>query len=241
MPASKDPDEARRRLLVAALRSGAFMLGGALSAESAWAQIFGRVPKPLPPGQSVYEIEGEVLVNGKPASKDTVIGPNDAVKTGKRSRLTFVVGKDAFILRDNAEVGFLGDSALVRGFRLVTGGLLSVFGSAKHEIRTGIATIGIRGTGVYVEAEPDRTYLCTCYGISDLASIDDPASTETIQSSDHDRPRYIVADGSAGNRIRKAPFKNHTDMELRLIEALVGCTPPFEFTFDRYRSPRKHY
>ena len=40
-------------------------------------------------------------------------------------------------------------------------------------LTTQTATIGIRGTGVYVEAEPSQTYFCTCYGIADVAATND--------------------------------------------------------------------
>ena len=54
-------------------------------------------------------------------------------------------------------------------------------------------------------------------------------------------PRYVLAEASAGQHIRKAPFKNHTDLELMIIETLVGRTPPFAFIFDRYDRLRKDY
>ena len=52
---------------------------------------------------------------------------------------------------------------------------------------------------------------------------------------------YIVADGGPGKNIRNAPFINHTDQELTLIEALVGRTPPFLFPNDVYNAPRRDY
>lgn len=84
-----------------------------------------------------------------------------------------------------------------------------------------------RGTGLYVEAERERTYVCACYGITDLAALSDPSSRETIESDHHDEPRYILASGAPGIRIRSAPVINHTDFELTLIESLVGRVPPF--------------
>jgi hypothetical protein len=44
-----------------------------------------------------------------------------------------------------------------------------------------------------------------------------------------------------GKNIRPAPFINHTDQELMLIEALVGRTPPFVFAGDEYSAPRREY
>jgi len=57
----------------------------------------------------------------------------------------------------------------------------------------------------------------------------------------HDRPLYILGQGPAGRTIRDAPFINHTDQELMLIEALVGRTPPFVFPKDDYTGPRRDY
>ena len=107
-------------------------------------------------------------------------------------QLIFVVGKDAFILRSNGQLTLSPNdisepesnvkSALVNSLRLVTGKLLSVFGKSRHSISTPTATIGIRGTGVYVEADPEESYVCTCYGTTVISAINDQASVETISS-----------------------------------------------------------
>tara|TARA_Y100001934_G_scaffold260980_1_gene333792 strand:- start:348 stop:521 length:174 start_codon:yes stop_codon:yes gene_type:complete len=38
-------------------------------------------------------------------------------------------------------------------------------------------------------------------------------------------PRYVLKDGTCGKRTREAPFENHTDAELTMIESLVGHVP----------------
>src|SRR3972149_10100011 len=78
------------------------------------------------------------------------------------------------------------------------------------------ATIGIRGTGVYVEAEPARTYVCTCYGEADLEPADDPAERETVRTVHHDEPRYVRAKGMP-QMIMKAPVGKHTDAGVRRL------------------------
>ncbi|TMG75429.1 MAG: hypothetical protein E6H75_10325, partial [Betaproteobacteria bacterium] len=108
-------------------------------------------------------------------------------------------------------------------------------------IVTATSTIGIRGTGVYAETDPEQTYFCTCYGVADIAATNDPQSRETVSAIHHDRPLYILAKGSPGASIRPAPFINHTDQELMLIETLVGRTPPFVFPMDIYNAPRRDY
>jgi hypothetical protein len=229
-----DIDERRRELLVRALAAGLFVAGPAA------AQVLGKVPKPLPKGQSFYEVNGPVKVNGQPAGKDTRVGPNDVVETGKGARAIFVVGTEALLLRDQTRLEMKGSDLVVNQLRLVTGAMLSVFGRGNRTLYGPTSTIGIRGTGVYVEAQPDMTYVCTCYGTTDIAASDDPKISEQVVSVHHDKPRYVLAKPDKGRRIVPAPFKNHTDLELMLIESLVGRTPPFSLFDESYGSPRRY-
>jgi hypothetical protein len=133
-------------------------------------------------------------------------------------------------------------SMLLAGFRIVTGALLSVFPKGRQlRLATQTATIGIRGTGVYVAAESKQTYFCTCYGTADVSAANDAQSKETVTATHHDRPLYVLADEQPGRNIREAPFIDHTDQELTLIEALVGRIPPFIFPKDDYTGPRREY
>ena len=129
---------------------------------------------------------------------------------------------------------------MVSVLRLITGVLLGVFGHGEKTIVTRNATIGVRGTGLYLDTAPQQTYFCTCYGITDIASGKDKNSRETVQSTHHDA-RYILANAASGKNVRKAPFINHTDSELMLIETLVGRQPPFVFPSDDYKAPRREY
>ena len=133
-------------------------------------------------------------------------------------------------------------SSLINGLRLLTGKLLSVYGKGRPvRISTMVATIGIRGTGVYMESDPEQSYICTCYGVTDISAINDAESKETVSATHHDRPLYILGKAPAGASIRNAPFINHTDQELMLIESLVGRTPPFVFPGNQYNAPRRDY
>ena len=133
------------------------------------------------------------------------------------------------------------DSLVISGLRLLTGALLSVSRNRPMRVRTPNATIGIRGTGFYLEAEPDQTYFCTCYGVTEVAANADPENKETITARQHDRPVYILSNEGKGKNIRNAPFINHTDQELALIETLVGREPAFVFSKDAYTAPRRNY
>ncbi|MDD4912469.1 MAG: hypothetical protein PHP57_09255 [Sideroxydans sp.] len=186
--------------------------------------------------KSVFRMKGRAWVNGNLVNTNTIIRPNDIVKTSHGSELVFVVGDHAMLLRgsghleiephqDNSVGGFL-----IGGLRLFAGKLLSVSRNKGMKIHTPSATIGIRGTGVYLEAGPERTYFCTCYGEVDVQALNDPDSKETVVSSHHDRPLYIYGKGQPGKLVQPLPrltTPNHSDEELIMAEALVGRVPPF--------------
>ena len=219
-------DDTRRALLIRMLAAGLL---------SATPGVFaGQVPRQMPAGRSIYSLQGTLTINGKDATPDSLIRPNDLLKTGPQSQAIFVVGHDAFTLRENSELQLSGDNLLVGGLRLVTGALLSVFGKSPHKIQTATATIGIRGTGVYAESDPELSYICTCYGITEIASFS--GETTTVESRHHDAAKYVTAKGE----ILPARFINHTDEELMLIETLVGRTPPFALFDDSYGGPKRY-
>ena len=243
-------DESRRDLLVRMLAAGMYAGAsgsGLLLTQHAFAERIGEIPSSLLQGRSIYKLRGEVTVNGVVADIDTPITASDTIKTSDNSYIIFVVAKDAFILRSNSELTLEPEEkteikdAVVNTLRLFTGKLLSVFGKRSHRMITSTATIGIRGTGLYVESEEERTYACTCYGTTDISATSGASSKETIISSHHDAPRYIYANGDTGELIKAAPFKNHDDIELLLIEELVGRQPPFPVPGGRRRSSINPY
>jgi hypothetical protein len=237
-------DDPRRRLLIQALAAG--MFSTAFFDKDALADsFFGSSPRKLPPGQSIYRLNGIATVNGQQANLSTLIKPNDVVETGAKSELVFVVGGHSMIMRENTHLKMEGKennaSFLIQGLRLLAGKMLTVSRSQGTQIRTTTATIGVRGTGYYMEADPERTYFCTCYGLTDIESTNDPTSQDTVAAKHHDKPLYILANEPEGKNLRLAPFINHTDQELMLIETLVGRTPPFVFAGDEYSTPRRGY
>jgi len=233
-------DDPRRQFLINTLTAGAYAIGsmGILQPVSA----MGRVPKELVSGKSIYDMRGSVRVNGKNANLDSKIGPNDTVETGNSSHVIFAVGKDAFVLRSNGKLKMQGGRGIISSLSLLGGKLLSVFGKRPAKQKLGLttvaATIGIRGTGIYVESEPQATYVCTCYGVVDIAAVNDKASSQRVVAKHHDSPLLVLANEAEGKKIQSAPMINHTDDELALIEALVGRSVPFS-SVGGYGSPRK--
>jgi hypothetical protein len=234
----------RRQFLIRALSAG-WLAGGAGWSLPALAGWFGKLPGKLPEGRSIFELKGDVQVNGKPATEKTLITPSDKITTGPNSYVIAAVGANSFILRDRSTLDLGGGNPAKQVMRLITGKLLGVFGklggNQSLSLRTPVATIGIRGTGVYAESDADKTYLCTCYGTTELASIADPNATAQVTAQHHDAPKYILAQPDHGQRITPAPFINHTDLELMTLEAIVGRKVPFGLPAEQYEAPRREY
>ena len=196
--------------------------------------------------EGMHRIEGEVRINNVLVKRGAPVKPDDTISTGARSHAVFVVGEDAFLLRENSRVELSGKSDSTAGpegkdgiktLRMAAGKLLSVFGHGAKTFITTTAICGARGTGMYVEAETDRTYVCTCYGEVDLEARASSAARETVKTNHHESPRYIYGRG-AERLIEKAPMQNHTDKELIMLESLVKRRPPFMQTpYGKYHDP----
>lgn len=178
--------------------------------------------------KGVYRVKGVARINEVQAKPGMEVKAGDVVETGAESQIIFVVNRDAFLLRANARLEVGGAAADV--FRVVTGALLSVFQPrVPKTLRVHNATIGIRGTGIYVESAAARTYVCTCYGEAQIVPTGDPRAAETVRTQHHEQPRYVLPKG-APQMMMKAPVVNHSDAELELLESLVGRRPPFDPT-----------
>jgi len=241
----QDVDDPRREFLIKSLSLGIFAapnLAGLFQPGHA----LGDAPEKLPEGRSIYKLKGSVMVDGRPADINTRIGPNSRISTGLNSSIIFVVASDAFILRSNSQLE-LGSSEglIIEGMRILSGKLLSVFGKREkpHEITTLTATIGIRGTGIYIESDPEKSYVCTCYGQTRIAANADPGVSIDLATKYHEEPYYVLpAAAGSGKFIVPAPVINHSDAELTLIEELVGRTPPFDSSGGGYQfNPDSRY
>jgi hypothetical protein len=139
-------DEAGRRFLVRALATGSLAV----------------LPN-LAQGQGVREVSGWVWIDGERATTASRVTPTSVVETSDNARITFTINRDAFLVCANSRVHFSSsDNIVVRSARLLTGALMGVFGGGDHILKSDHMTAGIRGTGVYLEADRDQTYFCLC-------------------------------------------------------------------------------
>jgi hypothetical protein len=235
-------DEKRREYLVKLLTFSALTATPMSQLQAAW---WGSTPKKMADDKSIFSLEGDVRVNGQRADLGTQIKGGDTVSTQRNSEVVFAVGGDSFILRSDSEMEIEGGGIFVNALRMLTGSVLSVFGKRTGQqqltMNSSTATIGIRGTGVYMESEPGLTYLCTCYGQVGLYSNEDLNDSELITATHHDAPKYITDRKVRDTFIRPAPFKNHTDAELKLLEAIVGREVPFGIESALYKGERREY
>jgi hypothetical protein len=185
---------------------------------------------PRPEFQGVHKLRGDVRVNSKSAVIGTPVNAGDTVTTGADSFVVFVAGLDAFLLRENGRLALSGEGNLITRLAVRAGKLLSVFApdKAPRRFETATVVVGVRGTGLYLEAEPERTYVCTCYGTTNLSPTTSPGTSETITTRHHEAPRYVNLMDTGAGLIEKAKVINHTDDELYMLEWLVGRRPPFE-------------
>jgi hypothetical protein len=211
----------RRRQFVARLAAS-----GALGAAGLTGFIQRALAKgDLPAIPGVNRLDGRATVNGKEAKVGTPVGPSDRVSTGPGSQAVIVIRDDAFLLRANTTLEFAESRGTLSRILIEAGSVLSVFGKKPLQIKASQATIGIRGTGAYVEVTPAEVYFCLCYG---EASLDGPGMpTKTIVTRHHEQPLLIPV-GTAAMSADPGPFRNHTDAELVLLESLVGREPPFQ-------------
>ncbi len=176
----------------------------------------------------IHELQGIVTVNKKPLTRASSINNGDEIIVSKDGKLVFSIVDDAFLVRGGSTLQVYAEenSVLVSALRLVSGAMLGVYGKRKSTTRiyTATATIGIRGTAVYVAVTPQKLYTCTCYGHTDLIVGLDSADVIATHHNAH-----VVTTGKNGGAQMKAfEVIDHNDDELRMLEALVGRKPLFD-------------
>ena len=97
---SRNLEDPRRRLLLKLLAGNALLT---VPVASGLADVFGEVPKRLPPNRSIYRLRGRVLVNQKPATLETRIAQGDSIETGKGAEIVFVGGTSAYLVRESTK------------------------------------------------------------------------------------------------------------------------------------------
>jgi hypothetical protein len=176
----------------------------------------------LPPG--LHRVEGTATVNGQAAKSGSAVKLGDKITTGPGSTAVVVLKGDAFLMRADTIVEVRGSGSALSEMLVAGGKVLSVFSKKAVGIKAASATIGIRGTGAYIEVDPNDVYFCLCYGEAVVKGPNMP--DKVVQTTHHEQP-LLLRSSSGTLRADPGPFRNHTDAELILLEELCGRVPPF--------------
>ena len=173
-------------------------------------------------GQEIVS-SGEVLINGEPLVKSTVIKQGDTVETKANATIRFNISKDAFRASPNSKFT-LENIGKKRVLNVINGGVMAVFGGGNHGVSTPNMTAGIRGTGVFVLVKDTKTYFCTCHGETVVESNGERA----VLKSKHHKMVWVTP--TAIKHVME--MQGHEDHQIVTLEAMVGRTLPAIFHKD---------
>ncbi|MDM8546442.1 FecR domain-containing protein [Candidatus Venteria ishoeyi] len=182
---------------------------------------------------NIAELEGVVTINRKPVTTESIVSIGDRIETKANSRIVFTINKDAYRLGPYSKMTVKANKAGTEVFlNLLSGSMLGVFSKGNKRIHTHSATIGIRGTGVFLEVKHESTYFCTCFGETELNSIvSEPnakdATHQEIISSKHHSSRMITH--APVPEVSGSDMHGHTDAEIRQLAGLINLPLPSTF------------
>ena len=112
-------------------------------------------------------LSGELFVN-KNLVKYNFKNLTNALIETKKLKTILKVENDFYLVRPGTKLRFVSNQLS----EIVQGSLHAVFSKRKKELKIKIpqGTIGIRGTSIFVDLEPQkkRSYFCNCYGETNL-------------------------------------------------------------------------
>ena len=165
--------------------------------------------------------EGDALINGQKLTKNTVIKYGDKIETKKGSSFRFNIGKEAFLVNEKTKFT-LKKEENTNVIDLVSGSILGTFSKGKHKVKTPNMTAGIRGTVVFALVKDNKSYFCTCYGITDVHAHK-TGKEMTLEATHHN---MVWITPTKVNTTAKMEF--HDDEQIRVLDKMVGRTPKFD-------------
>jgi hypothetical protein len=108
-------------------------------------------------------LSGELLIDSQSANNSFNDLNNNIIET-KAEKTIIKVNDDFYLVRPASKLKFISNKLT----DILKGSVHAVFSKQKDELKVKIpqGTIGIRGTSIFVDIEPDenRSYFCNCYG-----------------------------------------------------------------------------
>ena len=175
----------------------------------------------------VKSFEGRVFINKVPITKQLQVRPSDEITTLANSKAIILYENEVYQIRENTTFILPSGISKDNTSNLVTGSVLAAFtpGKPRKMKIGGLATLSIRGTGIYARSDNEGVHYCLCYGHSTLASHDHSVDLDTVSKFHKDL--IVLKDGN----IRTPKFTerklDHTSRENIELEKLLNRPSPF--------------
>ena len=181
---------------------------------------------------SIIYIEGDVTMNGSPASVGDDVQPGATIETAPDAVCQVVFNRKNIVHVAGGTVLTFDPKVLSQGATLQKGAIAMVLRNLgkvvgkpdelRFRITTSNAVAGVRGTCFFVKIEDDdNTFICCCNG---SLHLDNAAgdSLRNLAGSHHQEVR--VSRSATGVSVASAPLIYHTDGDVEAIAARIGET-----------------
>ena len=192
-----------------------------LSLSAAWGQT-GK-------GATVSYLEGQVTIDGTPASIGDAVPMGATVATGDQSLCEIVFGAKNAIRLAAATTFVFNPGNLQTGSSIAKGSIVLVLkqlsalsAAATFTVRTPNAVAGVRGTSFFIDVlDPNTTYICSCNG---SVHVEDPSggSSKDMVASHHKATLFTT--GPSGVSAADATLLYHTDADVEAVARDIGAT-----------------
>ena len=175
---------------------------------------------------AVHDFQGQLTINKVAATVGQAVKANDLLITGAESKATIVFNGDAYHLKE--KTNFVLPNEQGASARVASGAVLAAFTLGKpKKIQIGEKVVlAIRGTGVYIEVDEEKSNFCLCYGSANLRS--DKSDIDVVTDTKFHKDFTILNDGEIRPAYLYERRLNHTSRQNIELEKIVGRPSPFE-------------
>ncbi len=176
---------------------------------------------------SIVYLEGDVTMNGSPASIGDPVLAGAVLATGPDSLCQIVFNTKNIVHIAAGTILRFDPNSLSSGATLQKGAVAMVLRNLaakgdqlRFSIKTPTTVAGVRGTCFFVAVEDDNnTYICACNGSIHLDG-NGGQMAQNLASSHHQEVR--VTRTASGLTVSPAPLLYHTDADVEAIAAKIG-------------------
>ncbi len=183
-------------------------------------------PKPQKAPRRFLVVEGDVRLDGAPASVDQAIGDTAKIDTGKEGRAVLTLQPGSVIeVRQGSKLSLGSSPRKKTSVQLLAGTLWSFLpsGEASYEVATQNAVAGVRGTIFYVEApKPNETYVCACDGEVEVSAGQKNLPRNVTSKMEH--KSFLVRGNAKKAAMKDAKLRGHTKEQAAELEKLIEQT-----------------